>query len=313
MPQTDLRVFSENIHFSRNHPAVNEEITVFAEIRYWATGTDLLAENVPINVYVTYPGTPSIKIGSTLIDKMSVGSPDFGSRYVFATWKNRAESIYLVEVEIDPSYVEENRLNNAATRAIIVGQLQSQQGAISGQVTDSWGSGIGNVILEVFETDGTSLGSTVTDPAGFYLVENVPVGEMRVRIETPNGYQPDAETKTAIGCRLDSECRRFSVDPASSAACRFHAARIEPARSHHYGGDRSHGGDGYLHRFRHGRGGRRSHSDLHTRLGQHFYSRHHERVRAPPPIRQVTPRAVALTSRFATRSRRHWFARRTSA
>jgi len=197
-PQSDLRVFSENIYFSRNHPAVNEEITVFAEIRYWATNTDLIAENVPINVYVTYPGTPSIKIGSTLIDKLSVGSPDFGSRYVFATWKNRAESIYLVELEIDPSYVEENRLNNAATRAIIVGQLQSQQGAISGQVTDSWGSGIGNVILQVLEADGTPLGSTVTDPAGFYLVENVPVGEMRVRIETPNGYQPDAETKTAL-------------------------------------------------------------------------------------------------------------------
>lgn len=197
-PQSDLRVFSENIYFSKNHPVLNEEITIFAEIRFWATNTDLLAENVPINIYVTYPGTPSIKIGTTLIDKISVGSPDFGSRYVYATWKNRAEGIYLVEMEIDPSFVEDNQLNNAATRAIIVGQLQSQQGAISGQVTDSWGNGIGNVILQVSEADGTPLGSTATDQAGFYLVDNVPLGEMRVQIETPNGYQPDAETKTTL-------------------------------------------------------------------------------------------------------------------
>jgi hypothetical protein len=189
-------VYSENIYFSNNHPAIDEEITVFSEIRYWATNTDLPAVDVPVNIYVTDPGTPRIKIGSTTIDKMSVGSPDFGSRYVYATWKNRAESIYLVEVEIDPSFVEENMLNNAATRAIIVGQMQSHQGAISGQVINSWGSGIGNVILKVSMADGTSLGSTVTDPAGFYLVDNVPLGDTRVSIETPNGYQPDAVTKT---------------------------------------------------------------------------------------------------------------------
>jgi hypothetical protein len=198
-PQSDLRVFSENIHFSNNHPAVDEEITVFAEIRFWATSTDLVAKDVPINIYVTYPGISSIKIGSTLIDQMSVGSPDFGSRYVYATWKNRAaEGIYLIEFEIDPAYVEENRLNNAATRAIIVGQLQSPQGAISGQVTDSWGTGIGNVILQVTDASGTQLGSAATDPGGFYLVQNVPLGETQVRIETPNGYQPDAVTKTAM-------------------------------------------------------------------------------------------------------------------
>ena len=197
-PQTDLRLFSENIYFSKNHPALNEEITIFAEIRYWAASTDLFAEDVPVNIFVTYPGSPRIKIGSTLIDQMSAGSPDFGSRYVFATWKNQAEGLYLVEVEIDPGYAEENMLNNAATRAIIAGQLQSQQGAISGQVTDSWGNGISNVILHVSETNGTPLGNTVTDPSGFYLVENVPVGETQVRIETPSSYQPDAVTKSAM-------------------------------------------------------------------------------------------------------------------
>ena len=198
LPQSDMRVFSENIYFSKNHPALDDEITIFAELRYWATRSDLFAENVPVNIYVTEPGLPRLKVGSTSIDKMSVGSPDFGSRYVYATWKNRAESIYLVEVEIDPGYVEENKLNNAATRAIIVGQLKSQQGAISGQVFDSWGNGIGNVILELTEANGTSLGSTSTDPAGFYLVNNVPLGEMKVHVVTPGGYQTVTSTKTTV-------------------------------------------------------------------------------------------------------------------
>ena len=196
-PQSDLRVFSENIFFTDNHPAVNDEITVFAQIQYWATSTDLVAEDIPVNIYVTYPGSPALKIGETTIGRLSVGSPDFGSRYVFATWKNQGESIYLVEFEIDPSYVEENNLNNAATRAIIVGQLQiSGLGVISGQVTDTWGVGIGGVPIQVTYADGTLLTSSVTDASGFYLVEDVPIGNMHVRVEPPAGYQPDAETKT---------------------------------------------------------------------------------------------------------------------
>jgi hypothetical protein len=195
VPQTDLRVFSENIHFSKNHPAKDEEVTIFAQINYWATNTDLFAENIPVNIYVTYPGNTSLKIGETLINQMSVGRPDFGSRYVYATWRNREDGIYLVEVEIDPSFVEENQLNNAATRAIIVGQLQAMQGAIAGQVTDAWGNGIGNVIIDVNEAGGTPFANTATDQAGFYLVDNVPLGVMSVHIETPTGYQADAETK----------------------------------------------------------------------------------------------------------------------
>ena len=81
-----------------------------------------------------------LKIGQTVIPRLSVGSPDFGSRYVYATWKNQGDGIYLIEFEIDPSYAEANRLNNAATRAIIVGPITSQQGAISGQVTSPWGA-----------------------------------------------------------------------------------------------------------------------------------------------------------------------------
>jgi Concanavalin A-like lectin/glucanases superfamily/CARDB/PKD domain/SdrD B-like domain len=197
-PESDLRVYSENIYFSKTNPAPDEEITVFAEILYWASSTDLVAQDVPVNFHVTYPGTPKIKIGETMINSLSVGAPDFGSRYVYTTWKNRHEGVYIVEVEIDPSYVEENQLNNAATRAIIVGQIQSFSGVISGQVTDPWG-GVGDVIIELYDSSGTTfLENKLTDDTGYYLFENVPVDEYQVHIIKPDGYQVDAETKTAV-------------------------------------------------------------------------------------------------------------------
>ena len=196
--ESDLRVYSENIHFSTNNPAPDEEITVFAEILYWASSTALVAQDIPVHFYVTYPGSPMLKIGETMIDRISVGAPDFGSRYVYTTWKNRHEGVYIVEVEIDPNYVEENQLNNAATRAIIVGQIESFSGVISGQATDPWG-GVGNVIIELYDSNGTTfLENKLTDDTGYYLFENVPVDEYQVHIIKPDGYQVDAQAKTAI-------------------------------------------------------------------------------------------------------------------
>jgi hypothetical protein len=97
-------------------------------------------------------------------------------------------------VEIDPSYAEDNKLNNAATRAIIVGQLASGLGVISGQVTDAL-NGIAGVTIHVLNADGGEIGSTRTDETGFYLVKDVPLGEFQVAIDPPAGYQPDAATK----------------------------------------------------------------------------------------------------------------------
>ncbi len=195
--ETDLQVFSENIHFSKFNPDPGEEITIFAEINYWATSTDLVAQDVPVNFYVTYPGTPKMKIGETTIDRLSVGAPDFGSRYVYTSWKNRGKGLYIIEVEIDPDYVEKNNLNNAATRAIIVGRLQSQQGAIAGQVTDPWG-GVSNVMIELYDSGGTTLiENKLTDDTGYYLFENVPVDDYQVHIVKPKDYRVDAETKSA--------------------------------------------------------------------------------------------------------------------
>jgi hypothetical protein len=200
VPYIDARIFSENIHFSENNPAADEEITVFAEIQYWATSTDLVAENIPINVYVTKPGEAKEKIAEAVIPRLSVGAPEYGSRYVYTTWKNPGESIYIVEVEIPrveiPNSVEENyTLNNAATRAIIVGTYESGRGAIAGKVTDALG-GVGGVTIQISDASGP-IGSTVTDATGFYLFENVLEGDYDVQIVAPEGTVPDAEVKPA--------------------------------------------------------------------------------------------------------------------
>lgn len=218
--ENDLRVFSEDIYFSKNNPAANEEITVFAAIRYWASSSALIAQNVPVNIYAAYPGTPKVKIGQTLLKSLSVGSPDFGARYVYATWKNTGDGIYLIEFEIDPSYAETNQLNNAATRAIIVGQVSgSAPGVISGQVTDASG-GVGNVMVHVLDANSNQIGNAITDATGFYLVGNLPLGALQVRIDTPSGYVPDAETKTTTV--TDQEVStvdfRLTTQPADTTA-----------------------------------------------------------------------------------------------
>jgi hypothetical protein len=195
--QTDLRAFSENVYFSENNPDTDQEITIFAEILYWATSSNSIAENVPVNLYVTYPGEPKEKFGSALIPNLSVGSPDFGSRYVYGSWKNKGAGIYIVEVEIDPSYEEENMLNNTATRAIIAGEIPNNQGAIQGQVSNPWG-GVADVTIELYDSSETTLtGSTLTDGTGQYLFDGLTVGDYQVHILTPDGYVADAEIKPA--------------------------------------------------------------------------------------------------------------------
>ncbi len=196
-PASDVYVYSENIHFSVNHPDPEQEITIFAEIRYWAESTNLVAHDVPINIYATFAGEAKTKIASTLIDELTVGWPDHGSQYVFTTWKGDREGIYIIEVEVDPSYSEQNMLNNAATRAIIVGDLGYPWGAIEGHVREALG-GVDGVIMDLYDADQTALiESKVTDRGGYYLFTNLPPGTYHVHIRVPDGYVADAQVKPA--------------------------------------------------------------------------------------------------------------------
>jgi hypothetical protein len=194
VPQQDISVYSENIHFSKNNPALCEEMAIFTEFNYWSTNSTLDALNVPVNIYVTRPGSKKVKIGSAIIDKLSVSAPEKGSRFVYVNWKNDQDGVHIVEAEVDPSYIESNMKNNAATRAIIVGEYAPNQGILSGQVIGPEG-GMNNIRIELYDDYGMLRYTTTTDN-GFYLFDALQVGAYTVKCVIPAGYASDTVSRT---------------------------------------------------------------------------------------------------------------------
>jgi len=192
-------VASGDIAFSNSNPAANEEITVAAQIHFWSSDPNGVATNVPIDIYATPAGSTSkVWIGRTTIASLSVASPDYGSRVVYATWKNQGAGIYIVEVDIDTSTTDTDQVtsNNAATRAIVVGTPQASMGAITGHVTGPFG-GVAGVEVDVLDGTGDTFASTMTDNTGAYLFAQVPAGAWQVHVRTAAGYVCDADTKSA--------------------------------------------------------------------------------------------------------------------
>lgn len=194
VPQKDISVYSENIHFSNSNPALGEEMTIFTEFKYWASSTTLDAANVPINIYVIRPGSEKIKVGSTIINKLSISAPENGSRFVYVDWKNDLDGVYIVEAEVDPSYAESNMKNNAATRAIIVGKYVINHGILSGQVTGHEG-GMKDIGIELYDDYGM-LRYTTTASNGFYLIDTLQAGIYTVKCVIPVGYASDTVSKS---------------------------------------------------------------------------------------------------------------------
>lgn len=183
IPTEDVFVYSENIAFLPNHPDPNTNVIIGAQIQYEASSSALASGQVEVDMYVAEPGASKTQIGQQVIDSIPAG----GSRSVFANWQVPAAGIYIVEVDAKPLQLQENLLDNAATRAIIVGPYTSEHGVLSGQVHDTTG-GVSGILLKVSDASGT-IASTVTDDKGFYLIQNVPVGDYQVTAGT--------ETKTA--------------------------------------------------------------------------------------------------------------------
>ncbi len=199
VPQSDLRLVSDDIAFSKNNPAEDEETTIAAQIHFWSSDPTSVATDVPINIYATPAGSTSkVWIGKTTIASLSVGGPDYGSRIVYATWKNQGAGIYIVEVDIDPSltYTDQVTSNNAATRAILVGTLQTDMGAITGHVTDPFGA-VAGVEVDVLDGTGATFASALTDTTGTYLINQVPAGNSQVRLRAPTGKTATLNPRTA--------------------------------------------------------------------------------------------------------------------
>lgn len=188
VPAQDVYVYSEHMAFSNTHPNPNEQITIGAQIHYFATDPALSSGKVQVNFYASTPGASRAVLPPRVIDSISAGS----ARNAFTTWKAPTDGIYIIEAEAVPTQLVENTLNNAATRAIIVGPYESGKGVISGQVRTNSG-GVKGVTISISATN-----SAVTDATGFYYLEQVPVGDYQVKISNvPTGYLADAETQAA--------------------------------------------------------------------------------------------------------------------
>ncbi|MFM9907702.1 MAG: CARDB domain-containing protein [Chitinophagaceae bacterium] len=184
----DLKLFANNISFSKANPQPNEIFTVTASI---TNNSAFNATNVPIYFY-----RDTILIGSTILP----ASNAFSTTNVSRQLSFGADGFYPIKVWIDPNQTlsETNILNNYAIRPVIVGSpvlpggitvngstlLQNcpaQKIIFSGHA-DYFGTAIPSVVAgaEVSINTGTSILKTTTDANGNYtlVMENPPCGNV---------------------------------------------------------------------------------------------------------------------------------------
>jgi PKD repeat protein/alpha-tubulin suppressor-like RCC1 family protein len=192
-PVKDMRITSDNIHFSKLHPSINEPINITAEFDYWAVSTDSLAQNVPLSIRVTDPDGEKKTIFSTNIDQISMAAPDFGKKLVYAGWTGRADGIHIVEATIDSDYVEDNVQNNTSTRALIVGKIPNLTGVLAGHIQGEDGA-INGVTVQATNSSGQSQ-NVQTNNNGFYVFGNMSQGHYTVSCSVPAGYSSDTSSR----------------------------------------------------------------------------------------------------------------------
>ncbi len=109
--QLDLRIFANNISFSKNNPAPGETFTVFAQI---SNSTAIPATNVPIKFY-----RDTILIAEDVLPAVNA----FSNATISRTMSFAAEGFFPIKVWIDSSNTlgDLNPLNNYAIRPVIVG------------------------------------------------------------------------------------------------------------------------------------------------------------------------------------------------
>ncbi|MFT3844760.1 MAG: CARDB domain-containing protein [Lacibacter sp.] len=109
--QLDLRIFANNITFSKNNPAPGETFTVFAQV---SNSTAIPASNVPVKFY-----RDTILIAEDVLPAVNA----YSSATISRTMSFAAEGFYPIKVWIDSSNTlgDLNPLNNYAIRPVIVG------------------------------------------------------------------------------------------------------------------------------------------------------------------------------------------------
>ncbi|MBC7937914.1 MAG: choice-of-anchor D domain-containing protein [Rhizobacter sp.] len=174
--QLDLRIFANDISFSKNNPLPGETFTVFARV---SNSTGLPATNIPVKFY-----RDTILIGSDVIPAVNA----FSNATISRTLSFAAEGFYPIKVWIDSSNTlsDINPLNNYAIRPVVVGSPNLPGGiALSTNATmqqcpqvkvfisgyaNYYGTGSPAAVAgaEVTINTGTQIITTTTNSNGYY-------------------------------------------------------------------------------------------------------------------------------------------------
>lgn len=174
--QLDLRIFANDISFSKNNPLPGETFTVFARV---SNNTALPATNIPVKFF-----RDSILIANDIIPAVNA----FSNATISRTMSFGAEGFYPIKVWIDSSntLADLNPLNNYAIRPVVVGS-PNLPGGITVSTTASmqqcpqvkvfisgyasyYGTGTATAVAgaEVTINTGTQLITTTTNSSGYY-------------------------------------------------------------------------------------------------------------------------------------------------
>ena len=117
----------EDIEFSNNNPELGEEIIISSVVQ--ANPTNVETEtDIPVTFYSQHIEESSrIVIGET---QLTGSIPPDANDSVETPWKNAAKGIYIIEAELGPNYSDNNNGNNAATKAIVVGEQPFEAGFV---------------------------------------------------------------------------------------------------------------------------------------------------------------------------------------
>lgn len=184
--QLDLRLFANDISFSKTNPLPGETFTVTANI---TNNSAFNAVNVPVSFY-----RDTILIGSTTLPAVNA----YSTATVTRTLSFAAQGFYPIKVWIDSARTlnESNVLNNYAIRPVIVGTPTLPGGInVTGTATvqncpgqrliftgnaQYFGTGSPTSVAgaEVTINTGTAVLKTTTDASGNYslIVQNPPCG-----------------------------------------------------------------------------------------------------------------------------------------
>jgi len=179
--------------------------------RSWATCADgrvrLLLESLPFPYTLEDIVSSSAKLNGVLLEDCTFGplGPEY-SEYEemgFVSFDESDAALAFMEVEQSESIIVEIAWKFDDGRSCIaVGSVDLEDGPgfapAGGHVAESETQGLQGIYVELCDTEGTLVQSTVTDELGYFSMEEIPNGEYSLTVVTPLGYLTEEETKEIV-------------------------------------------------------------------------------------------------------------------